>query len=96
MYVEEPDDRELVAVATYSLAVDADLAMSLLRSMSIPCYLQNELSLRTVWAAAVGGLRLVVPASFSEQALEALNSPVSEQEFETEAKSAMSERPPEA
>lgn len=87
---EEPD---LVTVATFLWAGEAKLAEGLLRSESVPCFLRDENMLRMHWdwTNALGGLRLVVPAAFAEQAKEILDSRVSRQELEAQAESASAE-----
>jgi hypothetical protein len=91
---EQP--QELVAVATFLWAAEAKVAEALLRSESIPCSLRDENILRLNWGATVafGGLRLMVPAEFAEQAREILGAQVSEQELEAETESAKTESQP--
>ena len=77
-------------------AGQAQLAEGLLRSESIPCFLQNENTLRMdwLWTNGAGGLRLMVPSSAAERAREILAAPVSEAELEKEAEAALPGGPP--
>jgi hypothetical protein len=81
---EQPAE-ELVLVETFLSAEDAKLGRALLRSAEIPAYLENELT--SAWTGA-GGLRLMVPTSFLEQAKEILNTRISEEELIAQAKAA--------
>jgi hypothetical protein len=91
-----PEDQDLVEVGNFLWGGQAHLAESLLRSESIPCYLQNENVLRIywLWTNGAGGLRLMVPSSVAERAREILAAPVSQEELEKEAEAAMPEGPP--
>jgi hypothetical protein len=57
----------------------------LLRSADIPAYLESELT--STWTGA-GGLRLMVPPSFVEQAEEILGSQISDEELLAQAEAA--------
>ncbi|HEV8040430.1 MAG TPA: DUF2007 domain-containing protein [Bryobacteraceae bacterium] len=81
---EQPDE-ELVLVETFLSAEDANLGRALLHSAEIPAYLENELS--SAWTGA-GGLRLMVPTSFLEQAKEVLEARISEEELIAQAEAA--------
>jgi Putative prokaryotic signal transducing protein len=84
---EEPEsttDEELVPVATFSSEEEANLGRGLLRSAEIPCYLESEMT--SSWAG-LGGLRLMVPASFFEQAEEVLHAEISDEELLAQAES---------
>jgi hypothetical protein len=80
---EEPHQaEELVLVATYHNADEAALARSLLEGAEIPFRLQNEM-------APLGGLmRLLVPAAFEADALEVLESEISEEDLAAQAEAA--------
>ena len=83
---EDGSGEELVDVATYVNFEEANLAKALLRSAEIPAYLENEVS--THWTGN-GGLRLMVPPSFREQAEEVLNAgPISDEELAAQAEAA--------
>lgn len=77
-----PDD-ELVLIATYTIYDEANLARGLLESASIPFHLANEY-------VALGGfqLRLMVPAAWEEQALEILESQISDEDLAAQAEAA--------
>jgi len=77
-----PDD-QLVSIATYSVADEANFARGLLESASIPLHLANE-------HVALGGfqLRLMVPAAYEEQALEILETQISDEELAAQAEAA--------
>lgn len=86
-------DHRLVTVAIFLWADEAKLAEGLLRSESMPCFLPDENMLRMHWdwTNLLGGLRLVVPAAYAEQAKDLLRSRVSEQDLAAQAESASSE-----
>jgi hypothetical protein len=74
---------ELVLIATYLIPDEANLARGLLQSAEIPYRMENEL-------APLGGfqLRLLVPAAFEAEALEVLESEISEEELAAQAEAA--------
>jgi hypothetical protein len=74
---------EMVLVATFGFPEEANMARGLLESASIPSQIKNEL-------AAVGGFEasLLVPASFEEQAIEILESQISDEELAAQAEAA--------
>jgi hypothetical protein len=76
---------DLVPVATFLALHEADLGRALLQSADIPAYLENELS--SAWTGS-GGLRLMVPASFLEQAQEILGAQISEEDLLAQAEAA--------
>jgi hypothetical protein len=77
-----PED-ELVSIATYSVADEANFARGLLQSAGIPLHLANE-------HVALGGfqMRLMVPAAYEEQALEILETEISDEELAAQAEAA--------
>jgi Putative prokaryotic signal transducing protein len=81
-------DEELVVAETFLSLTEARLGRGLLRSAGIPVYLDNELTSR--WT---GGLRLLVPASFLEQAKEILEARISDEDFLAQAEAAESADP---
>jgi len=84
------EDEELVLVDTFVFPDDAKLARALLESAEIPNYLENEhtLSANWTWTNALGGLRLMVPAKFLEDAREVLKSSISESDLSAQAEAA--------
>ena len=68
---EESIAEELVPLATFVTLEEANLVRALLESAEIPAQLENEHS--SEWSG-IGGLRLMVPASFLKQAEEILVS----------------------
>ncbi len=74
---------EMVLIATFGFPEEANMARGLLESASIPSQIKNEL-------AAVGGFEasLLVPASFEEQAIEILESQISDEELAAQAEAA--------
>jgi hypothetical protein len=84
---ESPKGEEMVPVATFSSLQEADLSRALLRSADIPANLENELS--STWSG-IGGVRLMVPASFLEQAEEILGAQISDEELLAQAEAAES------
>ncbi|MDP9054687.1 MAG: DUF2007 domain-containing protein [Acidobacteriota bacterium] len=77
------EQEELVLIATYIIPDEANLARGLLQSAGIPFLLQNNY-------VALGGieLRLLVPAQYEEQALEILQSEISDEELAAQAEAA--------
>jgi hypothetical protein len=84
-HVEESADGELVLVDTFLSLEEANLGRALLRSADIPAYLENELTSK--WTGA-GGLRLMVPTSFLEQAKEILETRISDEDLLAQAEAA--------
>jgi hypothetical protein len=84
-------DEDMVLVATFLAMHEADLALTLLRSADIPVYLENELSSAYT---GLGGLRLMVPSAFVEQAEEILGAQISEEDLIAQAEAAGSLDPP--
>jgi hypothetical protein len=80
---ESHQAEDLVLIATYIIPDEASLARGLLESAEIPFRLENEL-------APLGGfqLRLLVPAAFEADALEVLESEISEEELAAQAEAA--------
>src|SRR4051812_37780088 len=78
----DPGD-ELVLIATYNIPEEANFARGLLQSAEIPFHLANEY-------VALGGfqLRLMVPKAFEEQALEVLETEISDEELAAQAEAA--------
>jgi hypothetical protein len=78
---------EFVSSATFLFPDEAEVARGLLRSGDILCYLENEHMLAKVWQwnVALGGLRLMVPASLLEQVHEILNEVISEEDLSAQA-----------
>lgn len=74
---------ELVHVATFLTGEELSMARGLLEEAAIPYHIENPL-------AALGGieLRLMVPASLEEQALEILSAEISEEELAAQAEAA--------
>ena len=78
---------EFVSAATFLFPDEAEVATALLRSCGTLCYLANEHTLAKVWPwnLAVGGLRLMVPASCLEEVREILSEVVSEEDVMAQA-----------
>jgi hypothetical protein len=74
---------ELVAIATYNIPEEASLARGLLESAGIPYRLNNEYS-------PLGGieLRLMVPKVYQDEAVEILETELSEEELAAQAEAA--------
>jgi len=81
--VAPEEHEELVVIATYNIPDEANLARGLLQSAEIPYLMQNDY-------VALGGieLRLLVPAQYEEQALEILQSEISDEELAAQAEAA--------
>jgi hypothetical protein len=80
----DEEEGELIEAATFTSGEEANLARALLKSASIPCFLENE-------RFATGGLRLLVPAAFLEQAREVLQAEISDEELAAQAEAASEE-----
>lgn len=74
---------EFVPAATFLFPDEAEVARGLLRSSDILCYLENEHVLAKVWQwnVALGGLRLMVPASLLEEVHQVLSDIPSEEDL---------------
>jgi hypothetical protein len=79
---ENESGEELVEAAVYESRSEARLAKSFLLSAEIPCTLENEFSLNDA------PLRLLVPASMLDQALDVLGAEISEEELAAQAEAA--------
>jgi Putative prokaryotic signal transducing protein len=84
---ETTEGEKLVPVATFVSFEEANLGRALLESADIPATFENELS--PTWTG-VGGLRLMVPASFLDQAEEILEAQISDEELLAQAEAAES------
>jgi hypothetical protein len=73
---------EMVEAASYTSGAEARLAKSFLISAEIPCELENELD------PQAAELRLMVPASLLDQALEVLGAEISDEELAAQAEAA--------
>lgn len=73
-------DSPLVIIATFGDVHSAYLAKSLIESAGIPVFLRDEhlVSIQPFYSLAVGGVKLAVPKSQAETALEFLQSEQSE------------------
>ena len=78
-------EEELVHVGTFLDFHDAQMAVSLLRSAEIPVSVENEMGAAY---AGIGAMRLMVPASFVEQAEEVLDATISDEELAAQAEAA--------
>jgi hypothetical protein len=78
---------KFISAATFLFPDEAAVALALLRSCDILCYLANEHTLAKVWpwSITLGGLRLMVPASLLEPVHEILNDVPSEADFMAQA-----------
>ncbi len=79
---ENESGEELVEAAVYESRSEARLAKSFLLSAEIPCELENEFALNDA------PLRLLVPASLLDQALDVLGAEISEEELAAQAEAA--------
>lgn len=70
----------LTTIATYSLPYEAQIARAKLDSEGIPAYIADEHTINMQWlySNALGGVRLQVPQSFAQQAIEVLAEDCSE------------------
>ncbi|HEY6390667.1 MAG TPA: DUF2007 domain-containing protein [Bryobacteraceae bacterium] len=87
---DSEEEEELVLAGTFNFPDEAKLARALLQSANIPNYLENEHTLAANWMLtnALGGLRLLVPAKFLEDAREVLTSSISESDLDAQAEAA--------
>ena len=79
---EADEDEGFIEIATYIVAEEASLARGLLNVAEIPCKIDVSYTIGPV------ELRLLVPAELAEQALEVLNSEISEEELAAQAEAA--------
>jgi hypothetical protein len=79
---ENETGEEMVEAAVYESRSEARLAKSFLLSAEIPCKLENELALNDA------PVRLMVPASLLDQALDVLSAEISEEELAAQAEAA--------
>ncbi len=81
---------QLVCVATFAYPDEAHVARALLESASIPSYLENEHTLAVNWMLTnvIGGLHLLVPPAYAEEARAILSSKVSDHELAAQAMAA--------
>jgi hypothetical protein len=84
---ENESGEDLVEAAIYESRSEARLAKSFLLSAEIPCTLENEFSLDDA------PLRLLVPASMLDQALDVLGAEISEEELAAQAEAAGESEP---
>jgi hypothetical protein len=86
---ETESGEEMVEAAVYDSRSEARLAKSFLLSAEIPCELENEFALDDA------PLRLLVPASLLDQALDVLSAEISEEELAAQAEAAGEQESPE-
>jgi len=81
---------ELVPLDTYEIAEEAKLARALLESADIPCYLTyaHMLGATSLWTNASGGLTLMVPPAFVDEAREILAAQITDDELSAQAEAA--------
>ncbi|MDQ2075204.1 DUF2007 domain-containing protein [Marinimicrobium sp. ABcell2] len=65
----------LVTISTYSFPYEAHIAKSRLDSEGIPAFIADEHTINMQWlySNAMGGVRLQVPQSYAEKALQVLS-----------------------
>lgn len=80
---EAAEGDPMVVIASYSIAEEASLARGLMASAEIPCRLASEYV-----AMGPSDIRLLVPQSFVEQALEILDHEISDEELAAQAEAA--------
>ena len=83
--MEGDPEEVLVPAATFLSLNEANLGRGLLQSADIPAFLENELT--SAWTGA-GGLRVMVPASYLEQAKEILEAQISDEDLLAQAEAA--------
>jgi hypothetical protein len=74
---------ELVLIATFNIPEEASLARGLLESAEIPFQLENEHA-----SMGVFQLRMLVPAAFEQEALEILETQISDEDLAAQAEAA--------
>lgn len=67
-------DNEFVTLARFDVALNANVLVEHLKSMDIPAFVRDEHLNRThiLWSGAAGGVPVLVPAAYAEQAREAM------------------------
>lgn len=70
--------QNFVCIASYNTAPEAHLMRGLLESAGIPAFLRNEhlVSINSFYCTAVGGVEVVVPEEYVEDALRFLHGEV--------------------
>ena len=78
---------ELIPASTFWFRDEAVIAQGMLRSCGILCYLENEHTLSAMWTLtnALGGIRLMVPASLVQEARAIVTTTISEEEMTASA-----------
>jgi hypothetical protein len=82
--------QEMVELATFTDVDDARMALALLKTAEIPCWLENAASsaIGYIGNPAFGEFRLSVPPAYLEQAQEVLETEISEEELAAQAEAA--------
>ena len=82
-----PVDDDLVVVARFPLAFEAQIAQARLEASGIPAFLENANVVNADWllSNAVGGVALLVPNSMALEAATVLASPGLDPEFDEPA-----------
>jgi hypothetical protein len=84
----DPNEQGPVCIATYTDGEEASLARGLLDSAGIPVFLANERQ-----ALGAFQLKLMVPGEFAEQAVEILETEISEDDLAAQAEAAAPAEP---
>lgn len=82
---------DLVEVAVFDNPAEANVAKAILRLAEIPCALSTDLGPSGSVFSTLSDVKLFVPAGYEEQANEALNSEISEEELAAQAEAAAAE-----
>ncbi len=80
-------DDELVVVARFPLAFEAQIAQARLEASGVPAFLENANVVNADWllSNAIGGVALLVPISMAVEAATVLASPGLDAEFDETA-----------
>lgn len=78
------DDDDLVVLARFPLAFEAQIAQARLEASGIPAFLENVNTVNADWllSNAIGGVSLLVPAFMEAEANKLLASPGLEEDFD--------------
>ncbi len=81
-----PIQRSLVQIASYSFPPEAHIAKASLEAAEIPVFITDEHTINMQWlyANAIGGIRLLVPSDYADEAREILKADFSESITEKE------------
>ncbi|HKJ33276.1 MAG TPA: hypothetical protein VKA34_15680 [Balneolales bacterium] len=74
-------EKQLITIASFSLAHQAHLLKSKLESEGIPCILADEYTITMAWfySNALGGIKVQIPSEYYEEAIKIIDQDFSEE-----------------